>query len=133
MHRFRYAAFAATLLVGTVGAMGVRADANDYTFQLVTQTIARSDVVTIDVRLVNRTTGESVTGAIVFATRLDMQPDGMETMTAPLEAVSAAEAGHYTFNARLAMAGQWRLSLAAKIQGEEGTVQSRLVFQAVDQ
>lgn len=133
MSRFNSAAFLVATFVGFAAASIAHADIADYEFQLVSQTVTRSDTVAIDVRLVNRATGEPVTGAIVFATRLDMQPDGMETMTTPLEAVPATEAGLYRFNASLAMAGGWRLSLAAKIQGEEGTVQSRLVFQAVDQ
>jgi hypothetical protein len=29
------------------------------------------------------------------------------------------------------MAGNWRLSLGAKVQGEIGTVEDKLVFQAV--
>lgn len=133
MSRIHPAAFLAATLVGCTVASAAYADIADYEFQLVSQTVTRADAVTIDVKLVNRTTGEPVTGAIVFSTRLDMQPDGMETMTTPLEAVPTTEAGLYRFNASLAMAGGWRLSLAAKIQGEEGTVQSRLVFEAVDQ
>ena len=30
------------------------------------------------------------------------------------------------------MEGNWRLSLAAKVQGEVGTVQARLIFKAVE-
>lgn len=133
MSRFHPVAFLAATLVGCTVASAAHADIADYEFQLVSQTITRADTVTIDVRLVNRKTGKPVRGAIVFSTRLDMQPNGMETMTTPLKAVPATEAGLYRFNASLAMAGGWRLSLAAKIQGEEGTVQSRLVFEAVDQ
>jgi len=105
----------------------------DYEFQLVSQTVTRTDIAVIAVRIVHRKTLEPVNDAIVFATRLDMEPDGMETMTAALKAAPGAEAGVYRFTAALAMAGGWRLSLAAKIQGEEGTLQGRLVFQAVDQ
>ncbi|MDZ7601026.1 MAG: FixH family protein, partial [Hoeflea sp.] len=95
--------------------------------------VTRTDATVIAVRIVHRKTLEQVNDAIVFASRLDMEPDGMEAMTAALEAAPAAEAGVYRFTAALAMAGGWRLSLAAKIQGEEGTLQGRLVFQAVDQ
>lgn len=105
----------------------------DYEFQLVSQTVTRTDIAVIAVRIVDRNTLEPVNDAIVFASRLDMEPDGMEAMTTALEAAPAAEAGVYRFTAALAMAGGWRLSLAAKIQGEEGTLQGRLVFQAVDQ
>ena len=36
----------------------------------------------------------------------------------------------YTFEATLSMAGGWRLSLGAKVQGETGTVESKLVLEA---
>ena len=77
MSRFHLAAFLAATLVGYAVATAAHADIADYEFQLISQTVTRADTVTIDVRLVNRTTGEPVTGAIVFSTRLDMQPDGM--------------------------------------------------------
>jgi hypothetical protein len=60
-----------------------------------------------------------------------MAPDGMPTMTAPLEPVPATEPGTYRFKTNLMMEGGWQLSLAAKVQGETGTVQNRLVLKAV--
>jgi len=133
MSRIHFAAILAATLVGSVFVPNAKADIADYEFQLASRTVTRADMVIINVKLVNRKTLEPVVGAIVFASRLDMQPDGMEAMTTPLEAMPATEAGVYRFSASLAMAGGWRLSLAAKIQGEEGTLQSSLVFQAVDQ
>ena len=38
--------------------------------------------------------------------------------------------GVYRFRTNLAMAGGWALTLTAKVQGEEGTVENRLVFRA---
>jgi len=129
--------YIAAFMVATFAVFAVSsnayADIADYEFQLVSQTVTRTDTAVIAVRLVHRKTLEPVRDAIVFASRLDMEPDGMETMTAALETAPGAEAGVYRFTAALAMAGGWRLSLAAKIQGEEGTLLGRLVFQAVDQ
>lgn len=122
----------ATFAVFSVSSNAYAAIA-DYEFQLVSQTVTRTDTAVIVVRIFHRKTLEPVNDAIVFASRLDMEPDGMEAMTAALEAVPGAEAGMYRFTAALAMVGGWRLSLAAKIQGEEGTLQGRLVFRAVDQ
>ena len=68
--------------------------------------------------------------AVVFARRIDMAPDGMPTMRADLTPAPADEAGVYRFRAALGMEGSWRLSLAAKVQGEAETVQSRLVLKA---
>ena len=101
--------------------------ADDYMFELVASEVRQSDG-TVAVRLLHKPTGRAVPDAVIFARRLDMEPDGMPTMTAPVEDAPAAEPGVYRFNAVLGMDGNWRLSLAAKVQGEVGTVQSRLVF-----
>ena len=54
----------------------------------------------------------------------------MPTMTMPLAPVPGGEPGVYRFRTNLAMAGGWALTLTAKVQGEEGTVENRLVFRA---
>lgn len=104
----------------------------DYEFQLVESEIKQGDGATVAVRLIDRRTGDPVVDAVVFATRMDMQPDGMEAMTTPVEAMPSDEPGVYRFKANLTMAGGWRFSIAAKVQGEEETVESRLVFEAVE-
>jgi YtkA-like protein len=133
MFRTHLAAIVVAIFAVFAFSSNAYADIADYEFQLVSQSALRADTAVIAVRIVHRKTLEPVDGAIIFASRLDMEPDGMEAMTAPLEVAPGAEAGVYRFTAGLAMAGGWRLSLAAKIQGEEGTLQGRLVFQAVDQ
>ena len=40
------------------------------------------------------------------------------------------EPGTYRFKATLNMAGGWQLSLGAKVQGETGTVENKLVLKA---
>jgi hypothetical protein len=79
------------------------------------------------VRLVDQESGASLPEAIIFARRLDMAPEGMPTMTTPLE--PTATPGE--FRTDLTMEGLWQLSLAAKVQGETGTVANKLVFKAV--
>jgi hypothetical protein len=108
------------------------AAADYYEFQLVENEIKQGDGATITLRLVNRRTGAPVENAVVFATRLDMEPDGMVTMTAPVEAMPQDQPGLYRFKTNLIMAGGWRFSVAAKVQGEAETIQSRLVFKAVE-
>ena len=105
------------------------ADIKDYEFQLVNAAPKTGEAV-IAVQLINKTTGKYVPDAVIVATRIDMAPDGMETMTARIEAMPSSEPGVYLFKTRLAMVGGWRLSLAAKVQGETGTVQSRLTLKA---
>ena len=133
MFRIHLVAIVVATLAVIAASSSAYAAIADFEFQLVSPSVTQADTAIIAVRIVHRKTLEPVNDAIVFASRLDMEPDGMETMTAALEAAPGTEAGVYRFTAALAMAGGWRLSLAAKIQGEEGTLQSRLVFQAVDQ
>ena len=107
-----------------------RADMGEYEFQLVDQTIKAGPDKTIAVRLVNKSTGKPVPDAVIFASRLDMTPDGMQEMATKLTPISGAEPGTYRFKANVSMAGHWQLSLDAKVQGETGTVENKLVIQA---
>ena len=108
-----------------------RGEPSDYAFELVSTEVKQAEGAAIVVRLVRTSTGEAVPDAVIFARRLDMEPDGMPTMTTPVEAAAGAEPGTYRFKADLPMEGHWRLSLAAKVQGEQGTIQGRLVVKAV--
>ncbi len=102
-----------------------RADIADYEFRLVRQQVKTGDA-TVAVRLVHKAGDRPVPDAVIFATRLDMAPAGMETMKAAIDAAP----GVYRFKVDLPMEGEWRLSLAAKVQGETGTLENRLVFKA---
>ncbi|WP_262031710.1 FixH family protein [Microvirga sp. Mcv34] len=106
------------------------AELKDHAFELIRDEVKQGEAM-VDVRLVDRRSGTSVPDAVVFARRIDMAPDGMPTMTAPIEPMPSPEPGIYRFKTNLAMEGGWQLSLAAKVQGEIGTVQNRLVLKAV--
>lgn len=123
------ASLAAALLASAVSA--ARAEINDYEFRLVQTDIKQGDGAIVAVRLVDKRSGKPVPDAVIFPSRMDMAPDGMPTMAAPIEAVPSTEPGVYRFKTHLMMAGGWRLSLGAKIQGETGTLESRLVLKAV--
>lgn len=103
------------------------AELTDYAFELVDHQPKQGEAVVI-VRLVDKRSGKPVPDAVIFAKRIDMAPEGMPTMTAKLESQPATEPGHYRFKTDLVMEGGWQLSLAAKVQGETGTVQSKLVL-----
>ena len=116
----------ALLIAGSVA----RADIKDYEFQLVDQAIKAGPDKVITVRLINKTTGKPVPDAVIFSTRLDMAPDGMREMATKVTSLSGTEPGTYRFKATLSMAGGWQLSLGAKVQGETGTVESKIVIRA---
>lgn len=125
-------AIAAALIgMATLGSAGTaRAEIRDYEFRLVepTVTVGKDKIVTV--RLVNKTTGKPVPDAVIFATRLDMAPEGMPEMATRIAREPDAEPGSYRFKAAFGMEGKWQLSLGAKVQGENGTVESKLVISA---
>ena len=121
------AAFIGIAMTGS--ATLARADIKDYEFQLVDKTVNKGDAV-ISVRLVHKPDGKPVPDAVIFATRLDMAPDGMQEMATKVTPMPGTEPGTYRFKANLTMAGGWQLSLGAKVQGETGTVENKLVLKA---
>ncbi len=115
---------AALIGIAVIGSASIaRADIKDYEFQLIDQTVKAGSDKTITVRLVNKTTGKSVSDA-------DMAPDGMQEMATKIAPITSAEPGTYKFKATFGMAGRWQLSLGAKVQGETGTVETKLVITA---
>src|SRR5579863_6100982 len=121
---------AALIGIAMIGpASLVRADIKDYEFQLVDKTVKKGDAI-ISVRLIHKPDGKPVPNAVIFATRLDMAPEGMQEMVTKIAPMPSTEPGVYKFKATLTMAGGWQLSLGAKVQGETGTVESKLVFKA---
>jgi hypothetical protein len=131
MNALRRAALIAAIvgLLGTAFAPAILADIKDYEFQLVKSEVKVGDTI-VSVRLVDKRSGKPVPNATIFTKRIDMAPDSMPTMTAPIESLPSTEPGVYRFKTNLSMAGGWQLSLAAKVQGETGTVEGKLVLRA---
>ena len=118
-------------LLGAALASPVLAEMRDYEFQLMQSEVKKGDGAIVAVRLVNNRSGKTVPDAVISAKRVDMAPDGMAEMAAALEQLPSTEPGVYRFKADLSAPGRWQLSLAAKVQGEIGTVESKLVFKVV--
>jgi hypothetical protein len=107
------------------------AGVQDYEFRLLQGQVKKGDGAIIAVRLVNKASGKAVPDAVISAKRIDMAPDGMAEMAGSLEQLPSTEPGIYRFKASLSMQGSWQLSLAAKVQGEIGTVESKLVVKVL--
>lgn len=123
----------AMLLAGAlvVGSSTVSfAAAQDYEFQPVSANVKQGQGSLVSVRLVDKRTGKPVPDAVIFTTRMDMAPEGMEMMTTPVEAATSTEPGVYAFKSDFSMAGGWRFKLAAKILGEPDTVEGEVVLKA---
>ena len=129
MKRAVAAALAAVLSVAALST--ARADITDYEFRLVQTDVKQGNGAIVAVRLIDKRSGNAVPDAVIFATRIDMAPDGMPNMAAPIEALPSTEPSVYRFKTNLMMAGGWQLSLGAKIQGETGTLENKLVLKAV--
>ncbi len=106
------------------------AASQDYEFQPVSTEVKQGQGSLVSVRLIDKRTGKPVPDAVIFTTRMDMAPEGMEMMTTPVEAATSTEPGVYAFKTDFTMAGDWRFKLAAKVQGEPDTVQGELVLKA---
>ena len=106
------------------------AASQDYEFQPVSTEVKQGQGSLVSVRLIDKRTGKPVPDAVIFTTRMDMAPEGMEMMTTPVEAATSSEPGVYAFKTDFTMAGGWRFKLAAKVQGEPDTVQGELVLKA---
>ena len=117
-------------LIWLAVASPTRADVKDYEFQIVQNEVKKGEA-TLSVRLVNKKSGQAVPDAVIFAKRIDMAPDGMATMDSPLETLPSTEPGVYRFKTNLPMAGRWQLSLGARVQGETGPVETKLVLKAL--
>jgi hypothetical protein len=118
---------ALALYLSTISAY---AGADDYRFVLVSTDHKVGAGAVIDLLLTDLRTGQPVEGAVIYATSMDMAPDGMETMTSPVTVLPAHVPGRYRFATGITMAGGWRFSVAAKIQGEAKTVTAELELEA---
>ena len=132
MKTFTYArAVRAALIAAAIGSSTAAfADIKDYKFELIDQSVQAGPDKIVTVRLMNIKTGKPVPDAVIFASRLDMAPDGMQEMATKVTPMPGTEPGTYRFKATFGMAGRWQLSLGAKVQGETGTVENKLVITA---
>jgi hypothetical protein len=116
-------------LMAAVAAPTAWAAASDYRFELASPPAKTDKGTVVKIRLVQLPGNKPVPEAVIFQTRFDMGPDGMPTMTAPAQVVpDASEPGVYAFQIEPSMAGQWALTLAAKVQGEPETVRGSVTI-----
>ena len=120
----------AAALALALSATTAFAGADDYRFEPISTDYPVGLGAVLEVRLTDLRTNLPVDGAVIYAARLDMAPEGMMTMTSPLTAMPAEEPGIYRFAADLTMGGGWRISIAAKVQGEPETIVAEIELRA---
>jgi hypothetical protein len=121
----------ATLLL-SASVLPAFAGAADYEFQPVKTELPTGPESEFAVKIIDKRTGKPVPDAVIFSTRLDMAPDGMDTMRSTLDPLPSAEPGVYKFKLNLNMAGGWRFLIAAKIQGEEETAKGEIILKVTE-
>jgi hypothetical protein len=103
----------------------------DYQFQAIETDLLLGDGAILTVAVTDLRTQTPVTDAVIFATRLDMAPDGMATMTAPVEALPSDVPGQYRFQADLSMAGAWRFSIAVHLDAETEVIRREIILRVM--
>ncbi len=123
--------FAAAMGVAALSVAGAaKADPKDYRFEAVQPNVQASSETPIAVRLVHLPDKMPVKDAVIFSTRMEMPMEGMAPMTTAIKAVKSPMPGEYHFLTNFSMEGPWALTLAAKVQGEAGTVTGTVPFVA---
>ena len=120
----------ATSAVLSLGGAAAFAGADDYVFEPVQAELTKGDDVTIAVRLLHKPTGKPVADAVIFRTRIDMEPEGMAEMVSPVTPLPATDPGTYAFKTDLPMPGRYLFRLAAKVQGEPETIVGKVMLKA---
>lgn len=134
----RIAACAAAVLAALTALAGLwstaNAQADEYRFEAVSSEVPPGQGVRIAVRLLDPD-GQPVSASSVTITssRLDMGPDGMATMEAPLTPIETDEPGVLAFNTELVMAGRWALTIEAEVEGVPEPVKGTVVYTAAEQ
>lgn len=100
----------------------------DYEFTVLQTELMQGEGTVFIVSVTDLRTATAVTDALIFATRLDMAPDGMAAMTAPVEALASDVPGQYRFRADLEMAGAWRFSIAVHFNDEPEVIRREVIL-----
>jgi hypothetical protein len=111
----------------------VRAADAAWRLEAVEKTLPVGGETTLAVRLIQASSGKPVANVVVFRARLDMAPDGMGDMAAPLTPAASSDPTIYRFTTTLNMAGRWLLAVQAKVPGVTETVHAETIVTGVEQ
>lgn len=123
------------MLIGMAAAFLTAPDAHAQStpaFEAVRAEVPAGNKVRIELKLTGINPLPPATDIAVDKQRLDMGPDGMEAMAAPLKLLPGTAPGIVAYQTDLAMAGQWAFSITARIKGQKAPVTSTVVFTAVE-
>jgi hypothetical protein len=121
---------AATLVLSAISSTTAFAGAADYRFELGAAQTTGPRQTDVTVRLLHTPDGKPVADAVIFESKTDMGPSGMDDMAGKVTPAAPDKDGLYHFAIKTGMAGKWALHLSAKVQGETETVQGTVEFDA---
>jgi hypothetical protein len=127
--------FSRFLILLTLSGIGFSAVGNpeNYLFELLENEVPVGNRIEFSVRIINKTTGELVTDAMIFADRIDMTPDGNPDRSTQLAALNSDTPGIYRYRANLVVSGNWQLTLMTMIPGEPMMVEGKMVLKAINE
>ncbi len=103
-----------------------------YRWEAVTSELPVGKTTRVELKLVSGDGVAQVGDVRLNRTRLDMGPDGMEAMEAPLTPVEASADGSIAFETELVMAGSWAFSVEGEVEGLAAPVSGTVLIKAVD-
>lgn len=101
-------------------------------WEAVNPQVSVGKAVRLEIRLTGTRSTIDPSAIKVESARLDMGPDGMPTMAAPLRAIPTPGPSMLAFEAELAMAGRWALSITANVTGESIPVKGVVIFTSAE-
>lgn len=122
----------AVLSIAAMAGGALQALSDQPAWEAASPDIRVGDQIRLEVRLTGLADLPEPKDIKVTARRLDMGPDGMGAMTAPLEPVPSGKPGTLVFEADISMAGRWALALTADVPGVPEPVSGSVIFTAVD-
>lgn len=128
-------AAAATFLAGASPALATSAMSEAYRFELVGSAVPTGPKQhAISVQIVRSSDNRQAMGAAVISVRLDMGPENMASMTAPIREIPNTAPGVYTFsfddNMVWTERAKWALTITAKVKGKSKPVTGSVIIQA---
>lgn len=101
-------------------------------FEAVTPQVPVGKNVRVELRLTGVNPPPALSDITIEKQRIDMGPDGMEAMAAPLKAVPGTPPGVLAFDTDLVMAGRWAFTITARVKGQSAPITSKVIFTAVE-
>lgn len=128
MRHFMAAVIGTTVVLAAANAS---ADPKDYRFEAIQAHVTAASDAKVAVRLIHIPDNKPVTDAVIFSSKMEMPMAGMAPMTTKVAALKSTTPGEYPFQTDFSMGGSWTLNLAAKVQGENGTISGSVPFMAM--